>query len=261
MRPSTFILVFARLTRCFLIQAILSTLTILLTRVPAFVKPFYPQLQRTFVKSLSDASSSVRNRAAAALGVLFLHQPRIEAIITELTNLASSEQGEVRDAVVVGLANIVSSGGANLPDVAKSAIMDLINEAFAESNKGTNGHLKLDENLLTFYDLSETYNQAIAKLFGSLAQHDIQLLEPVISSHLVGPRLPTQLSSATILSIIELAPQALYDLNLSQEVVTIVLALSNPNQAPAISRPAREAKEAMKALPPWSLDDAVVSRL
>ena len=41
--------------------AILTALTVMLDRIPVFVKPFFPQLQRTFVKSASDASLSVRN--------------------------------------------------------------------------------------------------------------------------------------------------------------------------------------------------------
>ena len=39
--------------------------------IPAFVKPFFPQLQRTFVKSASDlASASVRKKPAVALSAL-----------------------------------------------------------------------------------------------------------------------------------------------------------------------------------------------
>ena len=123
-------------------SAILSTLTILLTRVPQFVKPFFPQLQRTFVKSLSDSgSSAVRGRGAAALGVLMQHQPRVDPLITELTNMVSTESGEVRDAVVGALANVVVSGGANLSEASLSAVIDVLSEAFSESNKGTHQFL------------------------------------------------------------------------------------------------------------------------
>jgi hypothetical protein len=53
----------------------LSTLTVLLEEVPQLVRPFHPQLTRTFVKSASDpAALSVRNRAAAGLGELMKHQ-------------------------------------------------------------------------------------------------------------------------------------------------------------------------------------------
>lgn len=118
-------------------SAILSTVTILLTRVPQFVKPFFPQLQRTFLKSLTDPTSlSVRNRGAGALKVLMEHQARVDPVITELSNLAQTEEGEIRDSVVNGLANVVFSGGKNMGDSSKSAALDLISEAFADTNKG-----------------------------------------------------------------------------------------------------------------------------
>lgn len=58
-------------------SAILSTLTTLLLNIPLQVRPFFPQIQRTFVKNLADsASQSVRSRSAAGLGALMVHQPR-----------------------------------------------------------------------------------------------------------------------------------------------------------------------------------------
>jgi HEAT repeat protein len=101
------------------------------------MSPQFPQLQRTFVKCLSDISSlSVRNRAATALGVLMLHQPRIDPLITELTNAISTEEAEVRDSMANGLAGVIVSGGKNLSEDSKSAILNLLGEAFGETNKG-----------------------------------------------------------------------------------------------------------------------------
>jgi hypothetical protein len=58
----------------------LLTLTVLLEEVPQLVRPFHPQLTRTFVKSASDpAALSVRNRAAAGLGELMKHQVRLHS--------------------------------------------------------------------------------------------------------------------------------------------------------------------------------------
>lgn len=103
----------------------------------AFVKPFFPQLQRTFVKSLVDTSSlSVRNRGVAALGALMQHQPRVDPLVTELVNLVASEEGDMRDSVVNGLAATVASGGKNMSEASVSSVVDIISEAFAESPKG-----------------------------------------------------------------------------------------------------------------------------
>lgn len=70
----------------------LGTLTILLQRVPHLVRPFQPQLQRTFVKSLSDtASISIRNSAAEGLGVLMVSQTRVDRESSLLPSLTIIE--------------------------------------------------------------------------------------------------------------------------------------------------------------------------
>ncbi|KAL9109002.1 MAG: hypothetical protein Q9227_006242 [Pyrenula ochraceoflavens] len=63
--------------------AILHTLNQLLEKIPTFLRPFLPQLQRTFTKALADPSSSVlRDRAARALGTLITLTPRVDPLIT-----------------------------------------------------------------------------------------------------------------------------------------------------------------------------------
>lgn len=85
---------------------------------------------------MDPASLSVRNRGVAALGVLMLHQPRVDPLITELANLIATEDGEVRDSVVSGLAAAVASGGQHMSPASKSAIVELLSEAFGTFNKG-----------------------------------------------------------------------------------------------------------------------------
>ena len=63
-------------------SAILLTLNHLLEKIPTHLKPFLPQLQRTFAKALADSSSEVlRSRAAKALGTLITLTPRIDPLI------------------------------------------------------------------------------------------------------------------------------------------------------------------------------------
>lgn len=65
--------------------AILAALTTMLEKIPQFVKPFFPQLQRTFVKAAADpVSFGVRSRAALGLGALMGSQPRVDPLVTEL---------------------------------------------------------------------------------------------------------------------------------------------------------------------------------
>ncbi|KAH9466350.1 hypothetical protein Pst134EB_001405 [Puccinia striiformis f. sp. tritici] len=90
-------------------SAILQTLAILLMRIPQYVKPFFPQLQRTFMKSLNDGTSiTVRNKSIAALGLLMNHQPRIDPLIIELL--------------------VVASGAANISEAPMKDIITLIEE-------------------------------------------------------------------------------------------------------------------------------------
>jgi len=65
--------------------AIVVALTTMLQRIPLLVKPFFPQLQRTFVKAASDPSSfGVRTQGAIGLGALMAVQPRVDPLVTEL---------------------------------------------------------------------------------------------------------------------------------------------------------------------------------
>ncbi|KAK4052868.1 translational activator of GCN4 [Microbotryomycetes sp. JL221] len=225
-------------------SAILSTLTTLLTRVPLFVKPFFPQLQRTFVKSLVDPTSlSVRMKASAALRVLMEHQPRVDPVVVELVNLTSTEQGEVRESVVQGLANVIISGGGNLGEAAKSSCVDLVSETFSETNK-------------------ESYENSVARVVAALALHDPSSVSFVVDSFLFGDLPPTHLSSATMREIIDVAPKVLYDLHKVETVARVVKFAAGGNTVPpSIARPARDAKELLKERVPWADDDEVQSRL
>lgn len=107
--------------------AILLTLNNLLEKMPAALKPFLPQLQRTFAKSLADPSSeTLRSRAARALGTLIKYTPRIDPLIAELvTGSKTSDQG-VRTAMLRALYEVVSKAGANMSEVSRNAILSLI---------------------------------------------------------------------------------------------------------------------------------------
>ena len=93
--------------------AILSALAAMLERIPNHVKPSFPQLQRTFVKSVSDPSSIVvRTRAADELGTLMRSQPRVDLVVTELVGGARGSGEEIAASFVLALAQVVRSGGA-----------------------------------------------------------------------------------------------------------------------------------------------------
>lgn len=64
--------------------AILNTLSLMLEKGGAHLKPFMPPLQTAFIKSLQDSTEVVRNYAVQCLAKLVPMNPRIEGLITEL---------------------------------------------------------------------------------------------------------------------------------------------------------------------------------
>lgn len=117
--------------------AILSALMTMLEHIPAFVKPFFPQLQRTFVKSASDpASAIVRTKAAQAFGVLMRSQPRVDPVITELITGSRSNDDGIAGSLVLALANVIKSAGQNVGEKAREACLELAEDAFKGNHDG-----------------------------------------------------------------------------------------------------------------------------
>ncbi|GJE94641.1 ARM repeat-containing protein [Phanerochaete sordida] len=214
--------------------AILHALATMLARIPAFVKPFFPQLQRTFVKSAGDASSlAVRLRAAQGLGVLMRNQPRVDPVVTELAAAARAADDAVAASLVLALAYVVRNGGANVGEKAREACVELVADAFREPH-------------------DESYMQAAAALFAALAAFP-ELLQPIVENHLVAGTPPSVLASHCILAV--LSPPDDWDTDGPLDVferlgVTKSVAQkaqeSATNEQPKIARPAREARDLLK---------------
>lgn len=107
--------------------AILHTLNQLLEKIPALLKPFLPQLQRTFTKSLADPTSdNLRLRATTALSTLITLTPRVDPLIAELVTGSKTADPGVRNAMLKGLQEVVSKAGSNMSDNSKDSILVLI---------------------------------------------------------------------------------------------------------------------------------------
>ncbi|KAF8627766.1 hypothetical protein AX17_006131 [Amanita inopinata Kibby_2008] len=222
--------------------AILSALTSMLERIPMFVKPFFPQLQRTFVKSASDpASTSARKKAAVALGVLMKSQARVDPVVTELINTAKASEDAIAGSLVLALANVVYNASQNIGDKAKEACVEFIADAFRE-------------------DHEETYYQPLGSLISAMTPFH-ELLRPVIESNLVVGTPINLASSQVILTI--LSPDEYFiigddtqnvfqKLSLLRAVAQKVLQ-SIGNDRPFIARPAREARDLLKNIDDDSL--------
>ncbi|XP_035228033.1 eIF-2-alpha kinase activator GCN1-like [Stegodyphus dumicola] len=72
--------------------AFLETLALLLAKVGMMLKPFLPQLQTTFLRSLSDGNRTVRLRSASALSYLILVHNRADTLFTELHNAVKNAE-------------------------------------------------------------------------------------------------------------------------------------------------------------------------
>ncbi|KAF9882461.1 translational activator gcn1 [Colletotrichum karsti] len=108
-------------------SAILLTLNNLLEKMPTALKPFLPQLQRTFAKSLADTSSEVlRARAAKALGTLIKYTPRIDPLIAELVTGSKTSDPGVKTAMLSALYEVISKAGANMGETSRAAVLGLI---------------------------------------------------------------------------------------------------------------------------------------
>ena len=108
-------------------SAIMLTLNNLLEMIPTFLKPFLPQLQRTFAKCLADPSSEIlRSRAAKALGTLITLTPRIDPLIAELVTGSKTSDSGVQNAMLKALYEVVSNAGANMSEASRNSILGLI---------------------------------------------------------------------------------------------------------------------------------------
>ncbi|KAJ3807969.1 armadillo-type protein [Lentinula aff. lateritia] len=210
--------------------AILSGLTSMLERIPLFVKPFFPQLQRTFVKSASDpVSVVVRTKAGRALGVLMKNQPRVDPVVTELiSGIRTSEEG-IAGSLVLALANVIDGAGENVGEKARETCVEIVNDAFKESH-------------------DETYVQSISTLVVSLSIWP-DLLRPIVETYLVSGTANSMICSRVILAVLESAledtskgPNLFENLGM-MDSITRKVHESCSSERPNIARPAREARE------------------
>lgn len=190
------------------------TLNHLLEKIPAALKPFLPQLQRTFAKSLADTGSDVlRSRAAKALGTLLTLKPRVDPLIAELVSGTKTSDSGVRNAMLKALYEVVSKAGENISETSRNSILGLIDSDAAEADDAT--------------------TITNARLLGAL----IKNLPPTDAQPLIKNRaLTTRFTPATILnlnSIIVESPSSLLS-NSSQET-SAVIAQGISHKLPAIS--------------------------
>ncbi|OBT57286.1 hypothetical protein VE04_03456 [Pseudogymnoascus sp. 24MN13] len=183
--------------------AILLTLNNLLEKIPAFLKPFLPQLQRTFAKSLADTSSEVlRTRAAKALGTLITLTPRIDPLVAELVTGCKTSDIGVRNAMLKALYEVVSKAGSNMSEASRSAVLGLIDTDVE--------------------DKDATMVITNAKLFGALIKN---VSEDNATSLIKNRAMTTHFTHASILalnSVLLQAPQSLTESSFAEDLPSVI---------------------------------------
>lgn len=159
-------------------EAILLALNNLLEKMPLALKPFLPQLQRTFAKSLADQSSeALRSRAAKALGTLIKYTPRIDPLVAELVTGCKTSDAGVRTAMLKALYEVVSKAGSNMGEASRAAVLSLID-------------MEVDEG-----DTAMTVTNA--KLLGAL----IKVVPEDVAAGLIRNRVMTGFSPSSVLAL------------------------------------------------------------
>src|SRR5215469_12993879 len=193
----------------FIEAAILYTLNNLLEKIPAFLKPFLPQLQRTFAKSLADTSSELlRTRAAKALGTLITMTPRVDPLIAELVTGSKTTDTGVKNAMLKALYEVVSKAGSNMSETSRNSILGLIDTEVGDGD---------DSMVITN-----------AKLLGAL----IKVLPSDVAASLIKHRvLTTHLGKPSILAlnaVLVESPESLTDSFSDETASTICHAIKDP---------------------------------
>ncbi len=112
--------------------AIIETLSMLLEKGGLAMKPFAPQLQTTFFKSLADPSPSARTAAGTALHQLVPFSSRVDPLVGELSSgalsaLSSAASIGIATSMLAALCHVLTAGKEKVSDtVASTCIVSLL---------------------------------------------------------------------------------------------------------------------------------------
>ncbi|KAL6866280.1 translational activator of GCN4 [Amphichorda felina] len=196
-------------------SAILLTLTNLLEKMPTALKPFLPQLQRTFAKSLADTTSEIlRSRAARALGTLIKYTPRIDPLIAELVTGSKTSDPGVKTAMLKALYEVISKAGGNMGETSRTAVLSLID-------------MEADER-------DDTMTITNAKLLGALIKNVPEEAALNLLRNRVVTSQPTNASVLGLNSVMVESPDALLNGPLAEELPEL-LCQGMANKTPFIA--------------------------
>ena len=107
--------------------AVLDTLAVLLAKAKDMLKPFFPQLQTTFMKALNDANRNMRLKAGIALGHLITIHMRPDPLFNEIYNgVKGADDASTRDTYIQALRGCVESAGDRMSPPVRKQILALL---------------------------------------------------------------------------------------------------------------------------------------
>lgn len=101
------------------------------------LKAFLPQLQRTFVRCLTEENSTVRQKAVLALRELIALQPQIEPLLKDLEKALKESSGSVLCSLLNALWLVLDQTGSRLSPSTHEQIQKTVNSASLLCNSVT----------------------------------------------------------------------------------------------------------------------------
>ena len=179
--------------------AIFYTLNKLLEKIPLAVKPFLPQLQRTFARGLADTSSeTLRNRAAKGLGILITLTPRVDPLIAELITGSKTSDLGVKNAMMKALQEVVGKAGGNMSEASRTAILGLIDDDSSDQT----GKLYLPNTCIFYHNTNAFILDSVAITNARLLGLLVKVLPAATAAPVIKNRvLSGQFSHASVLGL------------------------------------------------------------
>ncbi|WFD34946.1 translational activator of GCN4 [Malassezia cuniculi] len=240
--------------------AIILALDTMVERIPQLVRPFYPQLQRSFQKAVSEpTSANVRTRAGVALGHLMALQQRVEPVVLELVSGIEASLNGATVPVIGGAPGAeVDVGDAQALALAQ-VLQRVSTDKLSESTRGAVAGV-VSATITAAEEPKDSVKRGVAEVAASLLLHGTAEIGPVLDrAVLLSEPIDVQFAAMVVGAAVEIAPAEFY--SYAQPVQVAQLVMQWTTDAPSVARPAREAREALARVAPWADDSAVQNAL
>ena len=192
-------------------SGIIYALDTMVQRIPQLVRPFYPQLQRSFQKAVTEPSSAnVRTRAGIALGHLMALQLRVEPVVLELVaGIEASLSGATVTPAGGAMGSEVDVGDAQAAALAQ-VLQHVPSDKLSEGARGAVARC-VSATITAAEEPKESLKRAVAEVAASLLRHGTAEIGPVLDRAVLTPEaVDVQFAAFVVVAALEVAPAELY---------------------------------------------------